>query len=150
MHDLNTGIDPCYDSEEWRRLRAEVLERDGNTCHYCGDEGTQADHIIPRKKGGADTVDNLVCCCWWCNGAALNKRFPSVEVKRDWLREQWKIQEADRRAGRPDRFARRLAAYREASERGVPVYKIHKERSKKSKRGRRQQRPAAGEVSRHN
>src|SRR5215213_1838400 len=68
--------DPFYDSQEWRRLRAAVLKRDHYQCQYCGDEGNQADHIIPRKKRGGDALDNLVCSCSWCNGVALNKRFP--------------------------------------------------------------------------
>jgi hypothetical protein len=137
--------DPFYDSQEWRRLHAAVLTRDHHRCRYCGAEGNQADHVIPRKKGGGDALDNLVCCCSWCNGAALNRRFPSFEKKRDWLRQQRKIQEADQRAGRPDRFARRLAVLQEARERGMPLYKIHKERNWERKRRRQQPRPVAGD-----
>jgi hypothetical protein len=136
--------DPYYNSLEWQALRKRVLERDRHQCHYCGREGNQADHVIPRKKGGGDALENLVCCCSWCNGAALNKQFPSLEAKRDWLRQQRSTQEADRRAGKPDRFARRLAALQEARERGMPVYKIYKERGRERKRRRQQPSLAAG------
>lgn len=53
-------------------LRAEVLERDSYTCHYChrtSDEGViiGIDHVIPRSKGGPHTLNNLVACCNSCN-----------------------------------------------------------------------------------
>jgi HNH endonuclease len=33
-----------------------------NHLHWIG-----WDHLIPRSKGGPDTVDNLACCCFICN-----------------------------------------------------------------------------------
>lgn len=40
-------------------------------CFYCGRKMNKNnktfDHITPVKKGGSDTVDNLVCCCNSCN-----------------------------------------------------------------------------------
>jgi len=78
-------VDPFYDSPEWRQLRKKVLDRDGHECQYCGAKATQADHVIPRKKGGADAMKNLVAACAACNKAAANNRFPTFEAKRSWV-----------------------------------------------------------------
>jgi 5-methylcytosine-specific restriction endonuclease McrA len=55
-------------SRAYRKARLAVLARDGYVCHYCGQDATTADHIIPIKAGG-DPVspDNLVACCISCN-----------------------------------------------------------------------------------
>jgi len=55
-------------SRAYRKARLAVLARDGFVCHYCGQDATTADHIIPIKAGG-DPVspDNLVACCVTCN-----------------------------------------------------------------------------------
>ena len=79
-------IDPYYDTLEWRELRSKVLKRDGNICQYCGDTARQADHVIPRKRGGKDSVRNLVACCATCNRTAGNKRFRSFADKKRWVR----------------------------------------------------------------
>jgi len=37
-------------------------------CAYCGStEGLQWEHIIPKSRGGPDTIDNLVRACRRCN-----------------------------------------------------------------------------------
>lgn len=51
----------------WRKLRAEVLERDGWTCRYCGGVATHADHVVARANGGPDSPANLVGSCRTCN-----------------------------------------------------------------------------------
>ena len=52
----------------WKKQRLLVLKRDGYVCHYCGNPGAnEADHIIPKAKGGGDEMDNLVACCRSCN-----------------------------------------------------------------------------------
>ena len=53
------------------RLRAQVLERDGYRCRYCGDpeyprEWLVADHVVPAP-GGETSLDNLVTACRPCN-----------------------------------------------------------------------------------
>ena len=54
-------------SKEWKKQRERVLKRDNYTCMYCGQDATQVDHIIPRKRGGGHDLDNLVACCAPCN-----------------------------------------------------------------------------------
>lgn len=60
-------------------LRFQVFVRDEFRCRYCGRAAEDAiilhvDHVIPRSKGGSDSVDNLVTACAECNlgkGASL-------------------------------------------------------------------------------
>lgn len=54
-----------------RRLRFEILRRDGHTCRYCGAKAPEAaltvDHVIPVALGGGDEPNNLVAACSDCN-----------------------------------------------------------------------------------
>jgi hypothetical protein len=55
-----------------KRLRYEVLRRDGHRCVYCGATAKDAkltiDHVIAVALGGTDDVGNLVTACSDCNG----------------------------------------------------------------------------------
>jgi 5-methylcytosine-specific restriction endonuclease McrA len=52
----------------WRRLRVEVLERDGWRCAYCGRPAEAVDHVVPASRGGDFyDPDNLVAACRSCN-----------------------------------------------------------------------------------
>jgi HNH endonuclease len=55
-----------------RRLRFEILRRDGYTCRYCGasapDVTLTVDHVNPSALGGEDRPENLVTACESCNG----------------------------------------------------------------------------------
>jgi 5-methylcytosine-specific restriction protein A len=51
---------------KWRRLRNMVLARESN-CRECGAPATDVDHILPRKKGGRDTFENLQALCHSCH-----------------------------------------------------------------------------------
>lgn len=79
------GIDPYYETPEWRLLRRQTLQRDHHACRYCGDRAQQADHVIPRSKGGPDHLNNLVACCRHCNKIAGGSVFPSFDAKRSWI-----------------------------------------------------------------
>jgi len=81
-------IDPYYFSKEWGRLRGAVLDRDHFRCHYCGKKAMQADHVIPRSKGGADAIHNRVACCPKCNKIASGTLFGSLGAKTRWIRSQ--------------------------------------------------------------
>jgi hypothetical protein len=54
-----------------KRLRYEVLRRDGHACRYCGNTAPAVpltvDHVIPVALGGQDAPENLVTACSACN-----------------------------------------------------------------------------------
>ena len=60
---------------ERRRLTKEqrqlVFDKMGGHCAYCGCEFSlqtmQVDHIVPLRKGGADTLGNMWPACRSCN-----------------------------------------------------------------------------------
>lgn len=56
----------------WRKLRAQVLERDGYLCQSCRTKdritpATDVDHIINKASGGTDDPDNLQSLCSSCH-----------------------------------------------------------------------------------
>ncbi|WP_217160970.1 HNH endonuclease [Thiocystis violascens] len=66
-------------------------------CCYCGsNQFLSADHLIPTKRGGANTGDNLVWACRSCNSSksthdalewlAERKEFPSILLLRRYLK----------------------------------------------------------------
>jgi hypothetical protein len=69
-----------------RRLRFEILRRDGNRCRYCGgtapDVKLTVDHVIPTALGGSDDPSNLVACCADCNGGK-SASSPDAAVVED-------------------------------------------------------------------
>ena len=66
---------------------AEILERDGACCVWCGrDVGTDlvratTEHVVPRVKGGPSWLENEVAACARCNRQRGN-RTPA-----EWLDE---------------------------------------------------------------
>jgi hypothetical protein len=66
-------------------------------CCYCGSrDHLSADHLIPTKRGGANTGDNLVWACRSCNSSKCARdalewlveqnQFPSVLLLRRYLK----------------------------------------------------------------
>lgn len=52
--------------------RKNVFRRDNHQCVYCesGDKSKLTlDHVVPQSRGGKDTWNNLVTCCYDCNQA---------------------------------------------------------------------------------
>ncbi len=51
--------------------RCAIVVRSGGWCSWCGcaltREGTQIDHVVPRRDGGRDDDANLVASCSECN-----------------------------------------------------------------------------------
>lgn len=54
-----------------KRLRFEILRRDGHACRYCGEKAPNVqitvDHVVPKALGGTDEPTNLVAACGPCN-----------------------------------------------------------------------------------
>jgi hypothetical protein len=61
------ALKPYRATSHWKKLRLQVLKRDAYTCAYCGDVANEVDHIVPKVKGGEDTLDNCVAACRRCN-----------------------------------------------------------------------------------
>lgn len=56
------------------QTRGEVRQRAGDRCEYCGLRQEQSplavlhvEHVIPKKHGGADLIENLALACVACN-----------------------------------------------------------------------------------
>lgn len=66
-----------------KRLRFEVLRRDGFRCTYCGATPLEAelhiDHVVPVALGGQDTPENLTTSCDACN-AGKASTSPNEEM----------------------------------------------------------------------
>ena len=66
-----------------QRLVALTLATYGTLCHLCMEDGaTTADHVIPRKHGGDDSIENLRPAHKLCN-----ERRGTHTVK--WFRERY-------------------------------------------------------------
>lgn len=54
-----------------RLTRRNLMLRDQFQCQYCAKRPTQrdlnVDHVMPRSRGGADSWENLVVSCRFCN-----------------------------------------------------------------------------------
>lgn len=66
-----------------QRFGLRVFERHGKHCFYCGrsDRTLTLDHIIPKKRGGKSTFNNLVPACGRCNSAKGDR--PIAEVRNN-------------------------------------------------------------------
>ena len=51
--------------------RREIYGKTGGHCAYCGTTLTfkemQVDHVVPLRRGGSDTLDNMLPACRSCN-----------------------------------------------------------------------------------
>lgn len=76
--------------------RVNIYARDGYRCQYCGVRCTLAeltyDHVIPRARGGRTTWENIVTCCYPCNGKKGNRtpveagfKLRAAPVRPTWV-----------------------------------------------------------------
>jgi len=68
------------------QLRIDVLERDKYTCQRCGKVGTtrfHVHHILKRKEGGLDLLDNLITVCPSCHPKVDNQEYNPAWVDPD-------------------------------------------------------------------
>jgi hypothetical protein len=72
-----------HGGDHWHRVRKSVYKRDDYTCQICeiqgGNDGQdvilQADHIIPKSRGGEDDSENLRTLCRTCHQARHARLF---------------------------------------------------------------------------
>jgi len=90
LNSQSMRIGPLADDERLKMLLPQA-------CCYCGSKDKlEADHLIPTKRGGANTGDNLVWACHICNRSKsardalewLQKRdiFPPILLLRRYLK----------------------------------------------------------------
>lgn len=63
-----------------QRLRAEVIEKRGRHCTYCGAgplyrRALHLDHVLPQKLGGKTEFANLRPACSHCNTKKSSRRL---------------------------------------------------------------------------
>jgi hypothetical protein len=76
------ACEPYYGTQAWKRLRAQVVMRDGYQCMardcstpYRGIGGRLiVDHVVERRKGGADHPSNLRTLCPNCDNRRHGRR----------------------------------------------------------------------------
>jgi 5-methylcytosine-specific restriction protein A len=74
-------------SGPWKRIRRQVLERDGHLCQIqaagCTSRATQVDHIVPVAKNGEWwNPDNLRAACGSCNNG--RNATSTLKASRIW------------------------------------------------------------------
>lgn len=76
---MESALTPTGSTTRWRKIRNEILQRDGHICYYCHGNADSVDHIIPRSKITEDMKhlidhpDNLVAACMRCNRAKSDR-----------------------------------------------------------------------------
>ena len=105
-----------------KRVRFEVLRRDGYQCQYCGlrapdtAEGLTIDHVIPVALGGLDDPSNLVAACRDCNAGKTSIQPDSPLVSAVASRSlEWAMAAANRNA-QIEADIRAMEAYEEEFE----------------------------------
>lgn len=66
-----------------QRLYNEVMMLDNFTCVYCGRRtpDVEADHLIPKSRGGPDILHNLVAACPQCNRRKGDRQLHETEMR---------------------------------------------------------------------
>jgi 5-methylcytosine-specific restriction endonuclease McrA len=76
VHNANSKARDKYELDERLDLQevVELFDSKGHKCEYCGCDGRLGlDHVIPFSRGGSNTIDNVVPCCFDCNTRKYNK-----------------------------------------------------------------------------
>ena len=87
------GVDYQQGSLYQKKLRDFIFFRSNGKCFYCGKQAQEIDHIVPRSKGGTNSVNNLTATCRACNekksnlslkefGKLVGKNFSKIEPKK--------------------------------------------------------------------
>ena len=62
-----------YSTKGWRKMRRAVLAKQP-MCADCGSRrATHVDHIVPRKRGGTEAIENLQGLCPSCHTAKTGR-----------------------------------------------------------------------------
>ena len=70
---MTSALRPTGSTRTWRRIVAYVLEHKGRRCQMtrhgrtCGAHATTVQHVVQRRHGGTDDLNNLIPACTGCN-----------------------------------------------------------------------------------
>ena len=70
------------------RFRDQIFLSWGYCCAYCAEplgRNPTLDHVHPKAKGGLTTRDNLIACCFNCNG----RKGATADWKKWYRRQQF-------------------------------------------------------------
>ena len=71
-------------ASKWADAKKERMKQVNGLCEICGQPGEVGHHIIPREKGGEDTVENCQIRC--IAGEQLcHKLFKDGNPPKKWL-----------------------------------------------------------------
>ena len=66
--------------EQKRVKKAKLVAFYGSCCWHCKDlfpiEELTLDHVIPKSKGGSNSLENLWLACFPCNNSRGNSPYP--------------------------------------------------------------------------
>ncbi|GAX34484.1 HNH endonuclease [Nodularia sp. NIES-3585] len=63
-----------------RSKRQQLLKMYGNCCCWCRKQMTKSEttieHLIPKSRGGSNSISNLRLACFTCNNSRGNSLLP--------------------------------------------------------------------------
>ena len=87
-----------YCSKHWKALRALALVRDMWQCQVCSSviatpRHAHVDHIVPKSRGGSDSLENLQTLCASCHAkkglSDGSRRTSSAKAKHGKAESNW-------------------------------------------------------------
>lgn len=71
-----------HKKKDLKMSRLKIYQRDGYKCVYCGThKKLTIDHVMPKSRGGLNTWENMVTCCFDCNSKKGNKTPQEAGMK---------------------------------------------------------------------
>lgn len=59
---------------------ASIASKTNGKCFYCGEAGTEVDHVIAKSRGGSNRISNLAMACRKCNGSKRQKTIEEFRI----------------------------------------------------------------------
>ncbi len=72
---------------EWNKIRKIVLNRDKNTCQFCGHIAKKYMNVHHVSETNSNTPDNLITCCVACHAVMHMGRNLSLGIIEIWQSE---------------------------------------------------------------
>ena len=71
------GRKKFFRTQEWKDIRAQVLERDGRKCLWCDSQENLTVHHV--RDGNDHSLNNLATVCWKCH-SAFHRLYPQNKL----------------------------------------------------------------------